>query len=68
MGLKDQIGKILSECIPSMPTIKSLILVDNNLTDTSLVPLLNNLIELSSLEELDLSFNKIGIYHICCII
>lgn len=63
MGLNDQIGKILSECLPSMPIIKSLILVDNNLSDASLVPLLHNIVELSSLEELDLSSNKIGIYN-----
>ena len=52
-------GCALAECMGLLPTIESLNLCDNNLTDTSLYPLITAVSRIPGIQELNLSRNKI---------
>jgi hypothetical protein len=59
-GMSNEFAKSLSKSLKELPSIESLNLADNRLTDEGLTPLLLQLSNLSSLGELNLSQNKIG--------
>jgi Leucine-rich repeat (LRR) protein len=58
-GIGDAMGCAFAECLHKLPSIESLNLCDNSLTDESLYPILRAVMKISGLQELDLSRNKI---------
>ena len=58
-GIGDDMGCAFAECLRSLPSVESLNLCDNALTDKSLYPLLLAIQEIDGLQELNLSRNKI---------
>ena len=59
LGIGDEVGLLLSEVVGSLPLLEGLHIADNNLTDASLVSIINQLAECKHLVSLDLSKNKI---------
>lgn len=58
-GIGDAMGCAFAECLDKLPTIESLNLCDNSLTDESLYPILQAVMKIAGLQELNLSRNKI---------
>jgi len=58
-GIGDARGCAFAECLVTLPSIESINLCDNNLTDVSLYPLINACSRIPGLRELNLSRNKI---------
>lgn len=59
-GIGDTMGKVLSECILSLPYLQSINLADNTLTDASLGPLVAALVQMPNILHADLSNNVVG--------
>lgn len=59
LGIGDEVGVLLSAAVGSLPLLEGLHIADNQLTDVSLVPIINNLAQCKYLISLDLSKNKI---------
>ena len=58
-GIGDERGCAFAECLKTLPSIESINLCDNNLTDAALYPLICACSHISGLQELNLSLNKI---------
>lgn len=58
-GIGDKMGCVLAPCLKDLPHIESVNLADNNLTDVSMKHLIQALISIQTLQELNLSRNKI---------
>lgn len=58
-GIGDARGCAFAECLITLPSIESINLCDNSLTDVSLYPLINACSRIPGLQELNLSRNKI---------
>jgi Ca2+-binding EF-hand superfamily protein/Ran GTPase-activating protein (RanGAP) involved in mRNA processing and transport len=58
-GIGDAMGCAFAECLSNLPSIESLNLCDNALTDESLYPILKAVMKIKGLQELNLSRNKI---------
>jgi Ca2+-binding EF-hand superfamily protein len=58
-GIGDSMGCAFAECLLTLPSIESIDLCDNNLTDISLFPLITACSRIKGLQELNLSRNKI---------
>ena len=59
-GIGDHMGKVLAECLLTMPFLESIVLADNNLTDVSLGPLVQALVRIPTILHVDLSNNVVG--------
>ena len=55
----DKVGCVLSECLKDLPHIEAINLADNNLTDDSLKYLIQAIMCIKTLQDLNLSRNKI---------
>jgi hypothetical protein len=60
MGLGDKVGILLSKSLTLMPVVTSLVLTNNNFTDTGLTAIILSLVGMPLLTELDISANKMG--------
>ncbi len=60
MGLGDKVGILLSKSLTMMPVVTSLILTNNNFTDTGLTAIIFSLVGMPLLTELDICSNKMG--------
>ena len=58
-GFGDKMGCVLAECLKDLPHIEAINLADNNLTDDSLKYLIQAIMCISTLQDLNLSRNKI---------
>ena len=56
-GIGDKLGSVLAECILNLPYLQSLNVSDNRLTDTSLGPIMQALVQMPNILHVDLSNN-----------
>lgn len=59
LGIGNDIAKLLAEAIDVLPALEGLCIVDNNLTDAGLVPIVSKLANCKNLTLFDLSNNKV---------
>lgn len=59
LGMGDTVACILAETIGMLPMLEGIYIADNQLTDASLVPIINHLADCAQLKELDISKNKV---------
>ena len=60
MTLGDKLATLFAECISGIPTVESLILCDNHLSQASLSVIMDRIKSLSQLKILDISSNNLG--------
>lgn len=60
MGMGDELGILFAESLRDLPMVRSINLTDNNLTDISLGPIINAVVDLPGMTSLDLSSNEVN--------
>lgn len=60
-GIRDEFGTALVQALPQLPGLEKLNVSDNDLTDATIEPLLDHLLELKQLQVLDLSHNDMDV-------
>jgi hypothetical protein len=59
-GMNDSLAKAFAKSLQSLPDVDSINIADNRLTDIGLTPILQAILDLSTLKELNLSQNILG--------